>query len=309
MAIDHRGKADRSKARYMSAHLSSQLQTVPPRGSVALALGGGAARGFAHIPILEGLDELGIKPRIIAGTSIGSLIGAVYANGMSGHDIRDYALELFGGRSELIRRLINGWPGSLTNLFNPMTPAIVNPKTLFEIVLPDDLAESFSDLKIPLKVVAADFHAAEQVIIEEGPLLPAISASSALPALLTPVEHQDRILIDGGFVNPTPFDILTDEAEFIVACDVTGKGPPRNGNMPNSMDAWIGAAQITLHSIVKEKLKYEAPDILIRPQVGRFRVLDFYKINEILAAAEPAKVDFVINLEKLLSKASKVSVI
>ncbi len=291
----------------MDDKVPAKIEPKPPRGSIALALGGGAARGIAHIPLLEALDELGIRPRVIAGTSIGALIGSVYANGMSGRDIRRYTLDLFEARSELIRRLINRWPGSLTSLINPMTPAIINPVTLFEIVLPEDLPKDFSELKIPLKVVAADFHAQEQVIISSGPLLPAISASSALPALLTPVKLDGHILIDGGFVNPTPFDIVTNDAEFTVAVDVTGKGGTEPGEMPNSMEAWIGAAQITLYSIVREKLKYEAPDILIRPDVGRFRVLDFYKVEEILEAAEPARMEFIKQLDKLLKKSASTS--
>jgi len=278
----------------------------PPKGSVGLALGGGAARGLAHIPVLEALDELGIRPRIIAGTSIGSLIGGVYASGLSGSEIRDYVLKLFDSRSELIRRLITRWPGSVSSLFNPMTPAMFAPQTLFEILLPEMMAKTFEELAIPLKVVAADFYSQEQVIFTSGPLMPAISASSALPALLKPVEIDGRILIDGGFVNPTPFDLVRDDAAITVGVDVTGKpggvrDPNKSRGMPNSLDAWIGAAQITLHSIISEKLKSQAPDILIRPEIDGYGAMDFYKVHDILAAAGPVREELKRALGEKLS--------
>ena len=93
---------------------------------LGLALGGGAARGYAHIPVLEALDELGVRPTIIAGTSIGAILGAAYASGMSGTEIRAFTTELFSKRTELMRRLATNWPGNLMALWNPFTPAILN---------------------------------------------------------------------------------------------------------------------------------------------------------------------------------------
>jgi len=278
-----------------------EVVAVAPKGSFALALGGGAARGLAHIVMLETLDDLGIRPRVIAGTSIGSLIGCCYASGMSGRDIKAYALELFEARTELVRRIFKRWPGSLSALFSLSTPAMVNAETLFEILLPESVGKTFDEMAIPFKVVATDFYSQEQVIFESGEIMPAVAASSALPALLTPVRHQGRILIDGGFVNPTPFDILRSEAQFTVAVDVTGtpKGSP--DKIPSTLDTWIGAAQITLHSIVSEKLRNQAPDLFIRPDVSSFGVMDFYRLEEILTAAEPARDDLKRGIEELLA--------
>ena len=278
------------------------------RPSVAIALGGGAARGLAHIACLEALDELGLSPKLIAGTSIGAIIGVCYAAGMSGREIRKHASQLFHSRADFMRRLAQRWPGSIYSLWNPLTPAILNGETLLEILLPDGLPRDLKTLTIPFQAISTDFYGEEQVIFSEGPLTPAIAASSALPGLLKPVEIDGRVLIDGGFVNPTPFDVLTGKADIVVAIDVTG-GTQRARNrraksaakLPNSFDTWVGAAQITLRSIQAEKLKNQAPDILVRPEVADFGILDFFKIEEILKAAEPAKDELKRQLEKSLT--------
>ena len=280
------------------------------RPSVAIALGGGAARGLGHIPCLEALDELGLRPKLVAGTSIGAIIGVCYAAGMSGREIRGYASKLFQSRGEFMRRLAHRWPGSLYSLWNPLTPAILNGETLLEILLPEGLPRMLEKLELPFLAVSTDFYGEEQVIFSVGPLLPAIAASSALPGLLKPVEFDGRVLIDGGFVNPTPFDVLTGKADIVIAIDVTGGTQrarnrraknPKAQKLPNSFDTWIGAAQITLRSIQREKLKNTAPDILIRPEVADFGILDFFKIEEILKAAEPAKDELKRQLEQALS--------
>ncbi len=289
----------------MKAPRAEAVDTLPAlRTSVGLALGGGAARGLAHIPCLEALDELGLRPKLIVGTSIGAIVGAAYASGIAGKDLRDYTSRLFHNRGEFIKRLAQRWPGSLYTLWNPLTPAMLNGETLLEILLPEGLPKTFELLVIPFRTVATDFYSEEEVVFSRGPLIPAIAASAALPGFLKPVLFGDRVLIDGGFVNPTPFDLVSGAADISVAIDVTG-GTARQRSkrdkkavkaaaadapvIPSSLDTWIGAAQITLRSILREKLKSQAPDVLIRPPVSQFGILDFFKAAEILEAAEPAK--------------------
>ncbi len=273
----------------------TERTTIVPRAAISghrlgLALGGGAARGLSHIVVLEALDELGVHPAVIAGTSIGAIIGAVYASGMPARDMRGFALHLFGNRTEVLRRIALRWPGAVTALWNPFTPAMFNGETLIEILLPDVVPLEFEALKIPLIAVATDFYAEEQVLFSSGPLLPAIAASAALPALLKPVQIGDRILIDGGFVNPTPFDVIAGRCDTVLAVDVTGDPPRRTHRpLPTSTETWLGAAQIVLRSLVREKLKEQAPDILIRPDIGRFGGMDFFRAEEILAAADASK--------------------
>ncbi len=267
-----------------------------------LALGGGGARGLAHIPMLEALDELGIVPRIIAGTSIGSLIGAAYASGMSGADIRRYCQELFQGRTEILKRLFSHWNGDGGEADSLGNGSIFAAENILGALLPETLRGSFETLKIPLIAVATDFYQQSQLCLDKGPLIPAIAASCALPGIIRPIELGGRVLIDGGFVNPVPFDLIEGHADIIAAIDVSAGPQQSRGKMPSLIEAVIGANQITLRSVLREKLKSSAPHILIRPNIGHFRVLEFYKIGEIFAAAETSKDEFKRVCEQAFSK-------
>ena len=225
-----------------AANADSNERSIKAGGaSFALALGGGAARGIAHIPVLEAFDELGIKPSVIAGTSIGSIVGACYASGLSGKELREFAIELFEKRSELLRRLFAAPSGSWASIFQLSTSALIKPDRLLELILPANVPENFEDLKIPLKVVVTDFFDKSEVVFESGELLPAIGASSALPGLLSPVKHSDRLLIDGGFVNPTPSDIIKGLADYTIAIDLTGHQVRPGPSLPNAIEMLTGA--------------------------------------------------------------------
>lgn len=273
-----------------------------PTDGFALALGGGAAKAFAHIPILEAMDELGVTPTEISGTSMGSILGGLYASGMSGKEIRKYAVDLFTRKTQLFQKLFLKDGRTWSSLFNVVRPAIIDPIVLFETVFPAELAADFSGLRIPMKIIATDFYRQSQVVLEEGPLLPAIAASSALPMLLTPVEIDGLVLIDGGFVNPTPFDVFDDSKLLTVGIDVTGSDYSRKSGLPSGMDTWIGSFSITLHSLVAAKLECSRPDLLIEPPIGKFKTMDFFKIEELLEAADPAKEVFKQELSRLLEK-------
>jgi len=277
-----------------------QRQEVP----IGLALGGGAARGFAHILMIEAFDELGIRPQILAGTSMGSIIGAGYAGGLSGKEMRQFTVELFERRTQVFRRIINRWPGSIGDLMNPMTPALVNPETLIDIMMPDDVPRTFEELDIPFAVVTTDFNTQQQVVFESGPLIPAVAGSSTIPAIMKPVQHDGRVLIDGGFVNPTPYDVIMDRVPYTIAIDVTGiPGTPEKG-VPGSLECIVGSTLIMLRSILREKLKNRRPDLLIEPDVTGYRAMQFFKCEEILAASEPAKEELKRALEMRLKDAA-----
>jgi NTE family protein len=273
----------------MSAGLPGEAASdATPR--VALALGGGSARGLAHIVVLEALDELGIRPAAIAGTSMGSIFGALYATGLSAAEIRaDFESQL-ASRAAFLRRLAGKLPGGLGSLWNPLSPSVIDNVTLFEMILPDVLHTDFSTLRMPFVAVAADFYAIEQVVLDRGPLIPALAASCALPAWARPVVLDGRVLIDGGYMNPIPFDVVQNRADITIAVDVTGDPKRRPGvKVPNPLEAMTGAAQLLFHAVTREKLKSMAPDILIRPKVGAYGAFDFFKIGDILAAAESSK--------------------
>jgi NTE family protein len=264
---------------------------VPGRARrIALALGGGSARGLAHILMLEAFDELGVKPAIIAGTSMGSICGAAYAAGLSAAEIRADFEALLANRAAFLKRVVGRLRGGLFALWSIRAPFVVDNVTLFEMLLPDAMHCDFAALKIPFVAIATDYDASEQVVLDKGPLIPALAASCSLPSLARPVVLQGRLLIDGGFVNPLPYDVVMDRADVTVAVDVTGDPQRRAGvKTPRSFDLLTGATQILFHSVTREKLKVGAPEIFIRPAVGAFGALDYFNIAAVLAAAEPAK--------------------
>jgi NTE family protein len=276
----------------------------PPR--IALALGGGSARGLAHIVLLEALDELGLRPAVIAGTSMGSICGALYATGLTGAEIRAGFISELTGRAAFLRRFAGKLTAGFSSLWSVRSPSVIDNVTLFEMVLPDVLHCDFAALKIPFVAVAADFYAIEQVILDSGPLIPALAASCALPAWARPVVLDGRVLIDGGYVNPVPFDVVMDRADLTIAVDVTGD-TQRTGakapRVPPPLEAMTGAAQLLFHSVTREKLKSIRPDILIRPAVGAFGAFDFFRIDDILAAAAPSKEELKHKLTQCLEAA------
>lgn len=266
--------------------------TAAPRGAdgIALALGGGSARGLAHIVVLEALDELGLQPVAMAGTSMDSICGALYAAGLSAAEMRADFKSQLASRARFARRFAGKLPGGLGSLWSLRSPSVIDNVTLFEMILPDILHCDFAALRLPFVAVAADLYAIKQVVLDRGPLIPALAASCALPAWARPVVIDGRVLIDGGYVNPIPFDVVMHRARVTIAVDVTGDPQRRPGTkVPNPLEAMTGAAQLMFHSITREKLKSTAPDILIRPNVGRFGAFDFFRIDEILAAAASCK--------------------
>lgn len=148
---------------------------------LGLALGGGGARGFAQIPVLELLDELGLRPSVLAGTSIGALIGALYASGIPGREIRGlvekYLVSHEQGRRARLRK-----GTEFLKWIGPLVPDLkhggIKPDRFLRQLFGDINASRFADLEIPLAVITADFWTGEEVILREGPLLPAVRAST-----------------------------------------------------------------------------------------------------------------------------------
>jgi len=285
--------------------LQVRHETLPlARPSIALALGGGGARGLAHILMLEVFDELGLRPKIIAGTSIGAVFGAAYASGLSARVIRAHAEEVLRQRRDVARLLLGARAEPVMKFlkFLPVRFALLNPQSLLESILPSRVARDFAQLEIPLRLVATDFYAQEQVVLSHGPLRSAVAASMALPALFTPVTRDGRLLMDGGLVNPLPFDVLRGEADITVAIDVSGASTgPGKHPLPSAFSALMSSSQILQRSIVREKLKAQQPDIYIDVEVDEFFVLHFHRFRHILDAAAPAKQQLRRQLTRILA--------
>ncbi len=257
--------------------------------SFSIAFGGGGARGLAHIHVIEALDELGIKPVAIAGSSIGALMGAGVASGMSGRDIHDYARSILGTRAQVASRMWRARPGTLAEAMEGgFRFGQFNVERILKAFLPEVVPASFEELKIPLKVTATDYFGHKLAVFDSGELHSALAASAAIPAVFRPVMRDGRMLIDGGIYNPVPFDLLEGVADITIAVDVVG-GPEEGNKRPTSIDLMFGATQLLMQSIIANKLTQCSPDILIRPPVSRFRVLDFMKIDAVMAETEAVK--------------------
>src|SRR5262249_28590568 len=208
----HGNQRERRRHGAAGAPARAQGLGICPRGgramtkSFALALGGGGARGLAHIAVLEALDEMGKRPAAIAGTSIGAMIGAAYAAGLSGKAIRRFVLTLAHDRAEVFRRLIATRAGTFANLFNLGfgSATLVDAEKFCAQFLPDEVPDDFADLEIPLIIIASDLYRRQQAMFSSGALKPALAASIALPAVMRPVVLADRILIDGRATHPLP---------------------------------------------------------------------------------------------------------
>ncbi len=249
----------------------------------AIAFGGGGARGLAHIHIIEVLNELGITPVAISGSSIGSIMGASMASGMKGQEIRDFTLSVLTNRVEVMNRLWKLRPGGLGGLIGQgWRFSQFDIEKIVESFVPQNLARDFSELKIPFTAIATDYYCQKPHIMETGDLRSAISASAAIPGVFKPVKRDGRILIDGGICDPVPFEILAGKADHIIAIDVVGFPDGDETKMPGTIDILFGTSQLMMQSIISLKLKTGHPSIFLRPPVNDYRVLDFLKAKTIL---------------------------
>lgn len=258
--------------------------------SIGLALGSGGARGLAHIPILEEFDRAGVKPSAIAGTSIGAIIGAMYAAGRSGEFIREFASTHIPGSEESLLDVLKKLKSSVITgafAFNFGRGSIFKDAKLDEFFTEAFGVTTFEELQIPLKVVAGDFWERSEVVFESGDLISAVRASMAIPGLFQPVERDGRVLVDGVVVNPLPFDLLRASCDRIVAVNVQGSKSAPEKSIPRTIDTVLGAFEIMESSLVAARLRAGEPDLRLNPQAQNVRVLEFHKASEIYRAGEP----------------------
>jgi NTE family protein len=262
---------------------------------IGLALGGGGAKGIAHLAVLEAFDLAGIRPRAIAGTSIGAIIGAAYAAGYSAKALRNHALQLFRDRPDVMARLFRARAGSISDIFSGALGAAiqVDGEALLKEFWPPSMPERFADLRLPFTAVATDFYGRTEAAFAAGALRPAVAASLAVPGLVRPVEISKRLHIDGVMANPLPFDLLPLDCDLIIAVDVVGGPQAEDATVqPSAIDVTLGASQILQSAIVEAKLENAGPRVkVVRPAVGGFAALDFFAAKRILQAAEPIRAE------------------
>lgn len=247
---------------------------------IGLALGGGGAKGLSHIAFLKALDEMGVQPCAVSGTSIGAIIGGMYAGGLSGQQI-DQIFDDIG-----IRRMTAMMDFSVFS-----TVGLLKGKKMEEFLFETLPVLTFENLKIPLRISATDFWKREEVVFQSGDLIPAIRASISIPVLLEPLQLEGRVLIDGGAVNPLPWDLIRGECDILVAIDVSGeKIPDVEHPVPSMMENIFTTFQILQSSIVRSKMRASQPDIIVQPELVNIQFMDFHKKDEILeGVAEDAQ--------------------
>jgi NTE family protein len=268
----------------------------------ALALGGGGARGLAQIAVIEALDDMGVRPVAIAGVSVGAAIGAAYAAGMRGKTIRRHMIDIAHNRPDTFARLYAARGVALRELFGAGfgNPLVLDAERFCAAFLPPAVPDRFEDLVIPLSVIATDLYGRSEVVFTAGPLKRPIAASLALPGLLQPVVIEGRVLVDGAALNPLPFERLRDCADVVVAVD-SSVGPTEVRGVPHPLESMFATLQLMGYALVNQKLAQGGPDLVIRPNLGIFRLLDFMRASAILRAAEPVKAEVKERLSALLA--------
>ncbi len=269
----------------------------------ALALGGGGARGLAHIPVIEAIEEMDVRPAAISGTSIGALIGAAFAAGMTAKEMRRHMLSIAHRPGETRRRLLAARAGRLSDIlsgaFSQATQ--MDAERFCAQFLPAAIPQDFAALRIPTTVLTTDLHRRQQAPLSSGPLRPALAAAMAIPGIFRPVAVDGRVLIDGGTTNPLPFDLLRGLADVVVAVDILTAPPLERSDVPGTWEALYVTINIMGSAIIAAKLEHTAPDLLIRPNVATFRTLDFAQASAILRIAEPVKHEVKEKLAALLA--------
>jgi len=251
---------------------------------LGLALGGGGARGCAHIGIIKSLTSAGIKIEYMAGTSIGSVVGAAHASG----DIdrfEEYLLEV-------------KWT-DVVKYFDPGVPhrGLFKGNKLVKLLSELISRKKFTQLNHPLVVVATNLETGEEVRIDRGNVIDALRASIAIPGIFTPFKKGRQYLIDGGVVNPMPVDVVRSMgADVVIAVDLSyefikeklkykkrkelSKNPILDWltpERPNIIDVIENAVFMMQLQITEKNIALNRPDILIRPALGSARIFDFHK--------------------------------
>lgn len=285
---------------FFCLNIFSQEQNQP---KIGLVLSGGGAKGFAHIGVLKVLEDAGIKIDYIGGTSMGAVIGGLYASGYTASQIDSIFQKT--NFDELINDFV---PRSSKNFYekrNDELYALVLPFTKFRVGIPEALSKGmynfnliskltrnvrhvrdFNKLPIPFLCIGTDIETGKQVILDRGNLPQAIIASAAFPSLFSPVEVDGKLLVDGGVTNNYPIDEVRKlGADIIIGVDVQDDLLTRK----SLKDATRILVQITnLHSIEKMKENVAQTDIYIKPDIKDYGVISFDKGNEIIKKGENA---------------------
>lgn len=273
---------------------------------IGLALGGGGARGCAHIGVIRALEEAGIKVDYVAGTSIGALVGGVYAS---------------GGLDELERYLRKIKWKDVLQQFDPvlMKNGMFEGKKVIKLLNQMLGKKTFKSCEIPFIAVATDLVTGREVHLNSGRLDSAIRASISLPAVFTTVKKDTLELMDGGLVNPLPVDVVREMgADIVIAIDLNhqyirerqSKKMARRSNRlgvkklikpryPNMIDVIEGSVFLMQDQITQSNLQLSPPDILLNLELGSTSLFDFHKSKDLIKSGYEQMKDEINKIQKL----------
>jgi NTE family protein len=230
---------------------------VPPK--IGLALGGGAARGFAHVGVIQVLEEAGIKPGLVVGTSAGSLVAALYASGRNGQQLQAVA-------TEMDEAAFADWTLPLFNR------GVLRGEALARYVNSHVANKLIENMALPLGVVATDLASGQGVLFQRGDTGTAVRASSAVPAVFLPVKIGTHEYVDGGLVSPVPVRYARQMgAEVVIAVDISS--PPEGNPSGDPVQILLQTFAIMAKSINSWELK--DADVLVRPALAGMGGTDF----------------------------------
>jgi len=261
------------------------IPTPKPPLRIALVLGGGAARGFAHIGVIKALEAQGIVPDMVVGTSAGSVVGALYASGMSGFELQSLALQMQ-------ENMLEDW-------------TLPNRGVLKGEALQDFINQKVKNLTIqklpkPLGVVATDLQSGEMTLFRTGNTGMAVRASSAVPGLFQPVEISGREYVDGGLTSPVPAQSArTMGADFVIAVDISNVS--RRDKLSGTLDVLLQTFTIMGHTISRHEL--EDADVVIRPNTAAVSSTDFEGRHLAILEGEKAAAAIMPELKAKLARA------
>jgi len=232
-----------------------------PRPKIALVLGGGAARGFAHVGVIRVLEQEKIPIDMIVGTSVGSLIGAIYA-----YNANSFELEWTAFSLEKDDLFDYGILTAITGM------GVAKGEKLEAFVKSKVPAQNIENLKIPFAAVATDLNRGTRVVLDRGPVAKAVRASSAIPGVFNPVDYEGKLLVDGGVIDNIPISVARERgADLVIAVDISEN--VINYNITNLVDVMLQA--VTIMAAENVKYKRKEADVLISPAVGNVGMLDF----------------------------------
>jgi NTE family protein len=237
--------------------LAAPAKPPPKPLRIGLVLGGGAARGFAHIGVIQVLEEAGIRPDLVVGTSAGSLVAALYASGKTGAELGALA-------QSMDESAITDWgyPGR----------GLIRGEALARYVREQTAAKNIEQMKLPLGIVATDLDSGAAILFQRGDPGLAVRASSAVPAVFQPVKIGSREYVDGGLVSPVPVRFARQMgAELVIAVDISS--PPEGQPTGDAMRMLLQTFAIMGRSINQFELR--DADIVLRPKLNGVGSADF----------------------------------